>query len=97
MPDRPTDQVPVRGPAQIPGLVHSSRRVLAGIDGLTALPPSLDLVLHTVHAGVKLLLVVERGHHDMPPLPALRVVAVVTDDKPLNAVILGINSRHSQQ
>jgi hypothetical protein len=95
MPDRPANQVSGRCPAQIPGLVHNSRRVLTRIDRLTAFLASLDLVSHTVHAGAKLLLVVERRHHHMPSLPSLRVIAVVANDEALDAVVLGVYSRHS--
>jgi hypothetical protein len=69
--------------------------VLTRIDRLTAFPARLDLVPHTVYAGGKLLLVVERRHHHMPSLPSLRVIAVVANDEALDAVVLGVYSRHS--
>ena len=31
----------------------------------------------------------------MPPLPPLRVIAVMPDDEPLDAVVAGVNSRHN--
>jgi hypothetical protein len=69
--------------------------VFTRIDRLTAFSASLDLVPHAVHAGAKLLLVVERRHHYMPSLPSLRVMAVVANDEALEAVVLGVYSRHS--
>jgi len=74
--------------------MHNSRGVLTRIDRLTGLPAAPDLRLHTLHAGPELRLVVERRHHHMPPLPPLRVIAVMTDDEPLDAVVPGVNSRH---
>ena len=87
--------MPVRCPAQISRLVHNSRRVLARVDDLAGLPAGLDLILHTVHAGAVFPLVIERGHDDMPPLPPLRVIAVVADDEAADVVVPGVNSRHS--
>ena len=95
MPDRTAKQVPVRGPAQIPRLVHTSRRVFTRIDRLTAFPAGLDLALNSAHAGAKFLLVVERGDHDMPPLAPLRVITVATDDEALDVVVFGVYARHS--
>ena len=94
MPERPHNQVPVRRAAAISGLVHGSRRMLARIDRLTAVPAALDLVPHALHAGEKLHLVVERGHHHMPALPPLRVIAVMVGDEAPYVVVLGVNPRH---
>jgi len=68
--------------------------VFTGIDRLTGLLAAPDFRLHSFHAGPRFPLVVERRHHDMPPLPALRVIAVVTDDEALDAVVVGVNVRH---
>ena len=62
---------------------------------LSAFPARPDLASNARHAGVGFLLVVERGNHDMPPLPPLRVIAVMVDDEALDAVIIGIRARHS--
>lgn len=97
MPDRPANQVTIRRPAQVPRLPHGSRRVLNRIDRLTAVPAALNLIPHTVHTGVKFLLIIERAHHDMPPFPPLRVIAVMADDEALDAVVPGVNSRHSSR
>src|SRR6516164_6534512 len=75
--------------------MHNSRGVLTRIDRLTGLPAAPDLRLHALHAGPELPLIVERRHHHMPPLPPLRVIAVMPDDEPLDAVVAGVNSRHN--
>ncbi len=69
--------------------------MLTGIDRLTGLPAAPDVRLHALEAGPVLSLAVERGYHHKPSLPALRVIAVMTDDETLDAVILGIHARHS--
>jgi len=69
--------------------------VLTGIDRLTGLPAAVDLRVHALEAGLELSLAVERGYHHMPSLPALRVIAVVTDDEALDAVIFRVHARHS--
>lgn len=97
MPDRPANQVTIRRPAQVPRLMYDSRRVLNRIDRLTAVPAAPNLIPHTVHAGVKFLLIIERAHHDMPPFSPLRVIAVMADDEALYAVVPGVNSRHSSR
>src|SRR5579871_735384 len=94
VPDRPADQMPIRRTPQIPWLVHVSRHVLARVDRLTGLPAAPDLRLHVLHAGPELRIVIECRHHHMPPLPPLRVIAVMTNDKALDAVVLGVNTRH---
>jgi hypothetical protein len=86
--------MPVRRAAQIPRLVHNPGCVLAWLNRLTGLPTLPDVRLHAIHTGLKLPLIVERSHHDMPPLPPLRVIAVMTQDKAIDAVVVGINSRH---
>jgi hypothetical protein len=68
--------------------------VLARIDFLTSLPASLDLRPDFPHAGVRLHLAVERRDDHIPPLAPLRVIAVVVNDEPLDAVIVGVNLRH---
>jgi len=95
MPDSPGNEVPVRRPAQIPRLVHNSRHMLTRIHGLTAVPAAPDLRMDARHARAKLRLIIERGHHQVPPLPPLRVIAVVADDETPNVVFFGVNSRHS--
>jgi len=97
VPQRPHDQPPVRRATAIPGLAHDSRYMLARIDMLTAAPAALDLLPHVAYAGEELWLVVERGHHHMPPLPPLRVIAVMADNEAPHAVVLGVNSRHTQR
>jgi hypothetical protein len=82
-------------PAQVAGLVDPARGVLTGIDRLASPPAAVDLHLQAVEARLKLLPAVERGYHHMPSLPALRVIAVVTDDEALDAVIFGVHVRHS--
>jgi|SRR5215813_3865518 len=94
VPDRPHGQVPVRRPAQIPRLVHNPRGVLTRIDRLTALAAAFNPGPDPLDAGEKLRLVVERGHHHMPPLPPLRVMAVVAGDEALDRVVPGVHSRH---
>jgi hypothetical protein len=84
----------VRGAAAIPGLVHFSRHMLAGVDSLTAVPSAFNLLPHAVYAGKKLWLGVECRHHHMPPLPPRRIIAVMTHDETLYAVVFGVNSCH---
>jgi hypothetical protein len=86
--------VPVRRSAEITGLVHNSGRVLPRIDVLAAFSALPDLSPDALDAHKKLAFVVERGHYYMPPLPPRRVIAVVTDDKALNCVVLRVNSGH---
>jgi len=91
---RPRQQVAVRRATEITRLVHNSGRMLPRIDTLSTLSALSDLGLDALHARKKLWLVVERGHHYMPPLPPRRVVAVVTDDKAPYAVVRRVNSGH---
>src|SRR5215470_11121703 len=92
--DRPRHQAPVRRAPEIPRLMHHARRVLTRINRLTALPAPRDLSPDALHAGQILRPVIKRGHHHMPPLPPLRVIAVVTGDETPNGVILGVHSGH---
>jgi hypothetical protein len=69
--------------------------MFAVIDRLSAISAGLDLGLNASHAGAVFLLVVERGNHDMPPFPPLRVITVMADDEALDAVIFGVHARHS--
>jgi hypothetical protein len=69
--------------------------VLTRIGRLTAIPASFNLIPYSAHAGAKFLLIIERGHHHMPPFPSLRVIAVMADDETLDAVVPGFNSRHN--
>jgi hypothetical protein len=69
--------------------------MFSSIDRLSAISAGLDLGLNARHAGAVFLLVVERGDHDMPPFPPLRVITVVADDEAPDAVIFGVHARHS--
>lgn len=91
---RAPQQVPVRRPAEITGLVHNSGRMLPRINTLFALPALCDLVPDALDARKKLWLVVERGHRQMAPLPPRRVIAVVMDNKAPDTVVLRLNSAH---
>jgi hypothetical protein len=84
----------IRSAAPIPRFVHNSRRVLARIHSLAGLPTTLDLGPDHLHACQKLRLVVECGHHHMPPFSALPVIAVVANDEPLDGVVLRVNAGH---
>ncbi len=46
---------------------------------------------------LELMLVIERRHHDVPPLSARWVVPVVQCDEAPDGVVLRINSRHAVQ
>src|SRR5215469_15040991 len=92
--DRPRHQAPVRRTPQVPRLVHHSRRVLTRINRLTALPAPRDLSPDALHAGEILRSVIKRGHHHMPPLPPLRVIAVVAGDETPNGVVRRVHSGH---
>ena len=81
MPDRPRRQMPVCRTPQIPRLMHHSRHMLTRIVGLIALLAVADLRIDARHTGAKLRLVIERGHHHVPPLPPLRVIAVMAADE----------------
>lgn len=74
--------------------MHGPRSVLTRIDRFGAFPAPVDASLDIPHAGKEVRFVVERIHHHGPPFPPLRVIAVVVDDKPLDRVIVRINSRH---
>jgi len=87
--------MPVRRTPQIPRLMHYSRHMLTRIDWLTGIPAAVDLRLDARHVGAKLRLVIEYGHHHVPPLPPLRVKAVMADDETPYVVVIGVNSRHS--
>jgi hypothetical protein len=87
--------VSVSCPEKITGLVDDYRRMFSRVDRLSAFPARPDLASNARHAGVGFLLVVECGNHDMPPLPPLRVIAVMADDEALDAVIFGIHLGHS--
>src|SRR5216683_2167690 len=92
--ERAPQQVPVRRPAEITGLVYNSGRMLPRINTLFAPPALCDLGPDALYARKKLRLVVERGHHHMAPLPPRRVKAVVTDNKAPDTVVLRLNSAH---
>jgi len=89
--------VSVSCPEKITGLVDDYRRMFSRVDRLSAFPARPDPASNARHAGVGFLLVVERGNHDMPPLPPLRVIAVMADDEALDAVIFGVHVRHSSK
>jgi hypothetical protein len=92
--ERAPQQVPVRRPAEVTGLVYNSGRMLPRINTLFALPALCDLGPDALYARKKLRLVVERGHHHMAPLPPRRVIAVVTDNIAPDTVVLRLNSAH---
>ena len=91
---RPSQHVAVCSEAEITGLIHNSGRVFARINRLSVLLSLSDLGPDALDGGKKLRLVVERCHHDMPPLPSGRVIAVVTGDKAPDGVVLGVNLSH---
>jgi len=64
------------------------------IDAFPIVPATLDLCFLGLQARLILGLVVERCHEHVPSFAALRVVAVVAHDEPLDAVILRINLCH---
>jgi hypothetical protein len=82
-----------RGAAVVPGFEDSSRRVLLGIDRLTAVPAAFNLFPYAVHAGKKFRLGVECRHYHVPLLPPFRVEAVMPGDETLD-VVVGVNLRH---
>lgn len=94
MPKGPPQQVLVGCSTAIPGLVHGSRRVLARVDRLTTALAAVDLGPDAIEASQKLRLVIECGHHHMPPLPPLWVVPVMVDDEAPDVVGLGVDLRH---
>jgi hypothetical protein len=93
--DRPCNQVPDRGPAQVSRLEENAGGVLTRIDVLAAVTPLCDLRRDALHGRMELPLVVERRHHNMTPLPPRGVVPIVTDDEAGDAVVLRVNLRHS--
>jgi hypothetical protein len=58
-------------------LAHTGDREHGVPDRFPGLPAALHLGLDSLDASLKLRLVVERGHHHMPPLPPFGVIAVV--------------------
>jgi hypothetical protein len=92
--ERAPQQVPVRRPAEMTGLVHNSGRMLPRINTLFALPALCDLGPDALYARKKIRLVVECGHHHMAPLPPRRVITVVMDNKAPDTVVLRLNSAH---
>jgi len=65
--------------------------MLTRIDGLTALLAAADLRMDARQAGAELRLVIEHGHHHVPTLPPLRVIAVMADDETPYVVVFGVN------
>jgi hypothetical protein len=92
--ERAPQQVPVRRPAEMTGLVHNSGRMLARINPLSALPALCDLGPDALYARKKIRLVVECGHHHMAPLSPRRVIAIVMHNKAPDTVVLRLNSAH---
>lgn len=68
--------------------------MLARIDVLASGPAPLDLLGRLSHAGCELSPAIERGHHDMPALTALRVIPVVAHDETPQSVVIGVGSCH---
>jgi hypothetical protein len=80
--------------AEPAGLVYNSGCMLPRINTLFTLPALCDLGPDALYARKKLRLAIECGQHDMAPLPPLRVIAVVMDDKAPDTVVVRLNSAH---
>jgi hypothetical protein len=59
-----------------------------------ALSALFDLDPDAFYARKKVRLVVERGHHHVAPLPPLRVIAVVSNNKAPDTVVRRLNLAH---
>jgi hypothetical protein len=70
--------------------------VLAGIHGLTGVPPRAQCRLCGDQARVELGLVVERGHDDVATLVPVRVVTVVPDHVPADGVLIRVHHGHTR-
>ncbi len=80
MTDRPGHQAPVRRTLVVDRLPGSTAPVNVGRDRL--------------QAPLELALIVERGDHDVPPLPPVRVVSIVPYDEPADTVIPRVDPGH---
>src|ERR1700758_2022803 len=80
--------------ASIPRLLHKPGYVFSGIDVFTALLASTEPRRSLLDIGVELVPVVECGHHDVPALAPIRVVAVVPNDPATAAVVVRIHPSH---
>jgi hypothetical protein len=61
---------------------------------ITAFVACAKLWCSLLDVGVKLLGIVERGHHDMSALSPIRVIAIVPNDPAIDAVIIWIHPGH---
>jgi hypothetical protein len=80
--------------ASIPRLLHKPGYVFSGIDVFTALPAGTEPRRSLLDIGVELVPVVECGHHDVPALAPIRVIAVVPNDPATDAVVVRIHPSH---
>ena len=92
--DRSRYKVPVRGLAEVAGLLSRSRCMLASVDVLASLSAPPDLGCDFLHADPHLALVVERRYDHVPALVPFWVVPVMAHDEPADTVILGVNFCH---
>ena len=65
------------------------------IDVFAALPASAKLLRPRMDVSVELVRIVERRHHNVSTLPAIRVVAVVRNDIAGNGVVIWIHHGHA--
>jgi hypothetical protein len=75
--------------------MYLTRYVFDGID-ITALLTSTHLRRPRLDVGVELARIVEGGHHNIPALPSIRVIAIVQNNPATDAVIVRIYPGHGR-
>jgi hypothetical protein len=78
----------------VPGLEHDARNALSRVGWLGGLSPQLEFRGELLDPMLELRRVVEGGHDHVPALVPFRVIAVVPNDEPLNAVIVRAHFGH---
>ena len=90
------DQMAGGRSSTIPRLVDRPGGVLVAVNRLPRGAAAFDVVADRFQQGKELRLVVERSDHDVATLMTHRVVPVVTDDEPPDAVVLHIDPGHAR-
>lgn len=93
--ERPPDQAPVGRPPAGTRLLHDAGHPLTRIDLRAGRFAPLHVLRYGPETGAELAPAVECGHDHMPPLMPLRVIPVMTDDVPAQAVVVGVNPGHT--
>jgi hypothetical protein len=94
MTDRPRHQAPVRRTLVVADFPGDTRHVLLRVDRLPGSAAPVKVSRGRLQAPLELALIVERGDHDVPPLPPVRVVSIVPYDEPADTVIPRIDPGH---